>query len=85
MIILQVLIFYKTYHLGLRDSALVHPEIALSVDPTVHFFKVYSFLTYFLKMPFNRTKLKYETSELMTYVKVIWMIKLGAVYLFGLD
>ena len=38
MIILQIFVFDKTYHLVLRDSALVHPESAPSVYPKVHFF-----------------------------------------------
>ena len=58
MIILDF-VFDKTYHLVLRDSTLVHPEIAPSVHPSVHFFKVYFFVCCFLTMPLNRTKVKY--------------------------
>ena len=64
MIILQIFVFDKTYHLVLRDSALVHPESAPSVHPRVHFFKVYSFVSCFLTVPLNRTKLKYGTIKL---------------------
>ena len=49
----------KTYHLVLRDSTLVLPEIAPSVHLSVHFFTVYFFVCCFLTMPLNRTKLKY--------------------------
>ena len=55
----------------LRDFALVHPESAPSVHPRVHFFKVYSFVTLFLIVPLNRTKLKYGTMKLKTYEKFI--------------
>ena len=37
MIILQVFVFDKTYHLVLRDSVLLHPKSAPSVHPTVKF------------------------------------------------
>ena len=67
----------KTYHLVLRDSALVHPESA----PSVHFFKVYFFVSCFPTMPLNRTKLKYRTMKIKAYEKIIWMIDLGAIYL----
>ena len=59
MIILQAFIFDKTYHLVLRDSALVHPESAPSMHPRVHFFKVYSSVRSFPTMPLNRTKTKF--------------------------
>ena len=81
MIILQVFVFDKTYHLVLRDFALVHPESASSVHPKVHFFKLYFFVSYFPTIPFNRTKLKYGTMKIKTYEKIIWMIELGAIYL----
>ena len=58
MIILQIFVLDKPCQLVLRDSALVHPESAHSVHPRVHFFKVYSFVTLFLTVPLNRTKLK---------------------------
>ena len=61
MIILQVFVFDKTYHLVLRDSILVHPESVPSVHPWAYFFKVYSFVSYFPTVPLNRTKLKYKT------------------------
>ena len=83
MIILRVFVFDKTYHLVLRDSALVHPESASSVHPKVHFFKLYFFVSYFPRIPFNRTKLKYGTMKIKTYEKIIWMIELGAIYLLG--
>ena len=83
MIILQIFVFDKTYHLVLRDSALVHPESAPSVHPRVHFFKVYSFVSCFLTVPLNRTKLKYGTMKLKTYEKFIWMIEPGAIYPLG--
>ena len=68
MIILQIFVFDKTYHLVLRDSALVYPEISPSVHPRVHFFKVY-FVSCFLIVSLNRTKLKYGTMKLKTYEK----------------
>ena len=83
MIILQIFVFDKTYHLVLRDSALVHPESAPSVHPRVHFFKVYYFVSSFPTVPLNRTKLKYGTMELKTYEKLIWMIESGAIYPLG--
>ena len=64
MIILQIFVFDKTYHLVLRDSALVHPESAPSMHLGVHFFKVYSFVSCFLTVSLNRTKLKYGTIKL---------------------
>ena len=69
MIILQVFVFDKTYHLVLRDSVLVHLENAL--HPWVYFFKVYSFVSCFSTVPLNRTKLKYGTLKLKTYEKFI--------------
>ena len=63
MIILQIFVFDKTYHLVLRDSALVHPESAPLAHPRAHFFKVYSFASCFLTVPLNRTKLKYGAYE----------------------
>ena len=83
MIILRVFASDKTYHLVLRDSALVHPESASSVHPKVHFFKLYFFVSYFPRIPFNRTKLKYGTMKIKTYEKIIWMTELGAIYLLG--
>ena len=84
MIIPQAFVFDKTYHLVLRDSALVHPESAPSVHPRLRFFKVYFLVSCFLTMPLNRTKLKYGTVNLKAYEKIIWMIELGAIYLLGL-
>ena len=84
MIILQIFVFNKTYHLVLRDSALVHPEIAPSAHPRVHFFKVFSFVSCFLAMPLNRTKLRYGNMKLEAYEKIIWMIERGAIDLLGL-
>ena len=83
MVILQIFVFDKTCHLVLGDSALVYPESAPSVHPRVHFFKVYSFVSCFLKVPLNRTKLKYGTTKLKTYEKFISMIEPGAIYPFG--
>ena len=83
MIILQIFVFDKTHHPVLRDSALVHPESAPSVHPRVHFLKVYIFVSCFLTVPLNRTKLKYGTMKLKTYEKFIWMIEPGAVYPLG--
>ena len=80
MIIRQVFVFDKTYHLVLRYSALVHPDSAPSVHPRVHFFKVYSIASCFLTVPLNRTKLKYGTMKLKPYEKFIWMIEPGAIY-----
>ena len=83
MIILQVFVFDKTYHLVLKDSTLVHPESAFTVHPMVHFFKIYFFVSCFLKISSNRTKLKYGTMKVKAYEKLIWMIELGAIYLLG--
>ena len=83
MIILQVFVFDKTYHLVLKDSTLVHPESPLSVHPRVHFFKVYFFVRCFPTISLNRTKLKYGTMKLKAYEKIIWMIELGAIHLLG--
>ena len=71
MIILQIFVFDKTYHLVLRDCALVHPESAPSVHPRLHFFKVYSFVSCFLTVPLNRTNLKYRTMKLKAHEKFI--------------
>ena len=84
MIILQIFVLDKTYHLVLRDSALLHPESAPLVHPRVHFFKVYFFMSWFPAMPLNRTKLEYGNMMLKAYEKFIWMIELGAIYLLGL-
>ena len=46
VIILQIFVFDKTYHLVVRDSALMHPESAPSVHSRVHFFKVYFFVRF---------------------------------------
>ena len=35
-------------------------------------------------MPLNKTKLEHGTMKLKAYEKIIWMIKLGAIYLLGL-
>ena len=83
MIILEVFVFDKTYHLVLRDSALVHPEITPSVHPRMPFFKVYFFVSCFPTIPINRTKLKYGNMKLKAYEKIIWIIELGAIYLLG--
>ena len=83
MIILQVFVFDKTYHLVLRDSVLVHPESVHSVHPRMNLFNVYVFGNCFPIMPLNRTKLKYGTMKLKVYEKIIWMIELGAMYLLG--
>ena len=83
MIILQVFVFDKTYHLVLRDSVLVHLESAL--HPWVYFFKVYSFVSCFSTVPLNRTKLKYGTLELKTYEKFIWFIWLSLVQYISLQ
>ena len=83
MIIMQVFVFDKTYHVILKDSVLVHPENAPSVYPRVHFFKVYSFVSCSPAVPLNRTKLKYGTMKLKTYKKFIWMIEPGAIYPLG--
>ena len=71
MIILQIFVLDKPCQLVLRDSALVHPESAHSVHPRVHFFKVYSFVSCFLVVPLNRTKLKYGTMMLKTFEKFV--------------
>ena len=54
IIILNVFVLDKTYHLVLRDSALVYPENARSVHPRVHFFKIYFFVNFFVSfyLPF---------------------------------
>ena len=78
VIILQVFVFHKAYHLVLRDSALVHLESATSVHTTAHFLKVYFFVSCFPTMPSNRAKLKYGTMKLKAYEKIIWMIEPGA-------
>ena len=83
MIILQVFVFDKTYHLVLKDSVLVHPESAPSVHSRVHFFKIYFFVSYFPTISLNTTKLKYGTLKFKAYEKIIWMIGLGAIYLIG--
>ena len=83
VITLQVFVFDKTYHLVLRDSALVHTESAPSVDSRVHFFKAYFFMSCFPTISLNRTKLKYGTIKLKAYEKIIWIIGLGAIYLLG--
>ena len=85
MIILQAFVYDETYHLVLRDSALVHPESEPSVHPTVHFFKVCFFVSCFPTMSLNRTKLKYGTMKLMAYEKILWLIEVGAIYLLGLE
>ena len=59
----------------------MHPESAPSVHPRVQFFKVYFFVSLFPTMPLN--KLEYGTMKLKAYEKIIWMIKLGAIYLLG--
>ena len=71
MIILQVFVFDKTYHLVLKDPTLVHPESAPSVDPRAHFFRVYFFVSCFPTISLNKTKLKNGTMKLKTYEKVI--------------
>ena len=71
MIILQVFVFDKTYHLVLRDSALVQPESAPSMHSRVPFFKVYVFVSCFPTILFNTTKLKYGTMKLKAYEKII--------------
>ena len=85
MIILQVFMFYKTYHLVLRDSALEQPQSAPSVHPRVHIYRVYSFMNCFPTMPLNRTKLKYETMKLKTYEKFIWMSEVSLVQYISLE
>ena len=74
MIILQILVFDKPYHLVLRESALVHPESAPSVHPKVHFLKKYFLVSCFLTIPLNRTILKYGTMKQKAYENIIWMI-----------
>ena len=83
MIILQVFVFDKTYHLVLKDSTLVHSESAPSVHSRVHFLKVYVFVSCFPTISLNRTKLKYGNLKLKAYEKIIWMIGLGAINLLG--
>ena len=43
--------------------------------------KVYFFVSCFSAMSLNRTKLKSGTRKLKAYEKIMWMIKLGAIYL----
>ena len=81
----EVFVFDKTYHLVLRDYALVHPESAPSIHPRVHFFKVYYFVSCYPTMSLIRTKLKYGTMKLKAYTKIIWVIELGGIYLLGLN
>ena len=83
MITLQVFVFDKTYHLVLRDSALVHTESAPSVHSRVHFFKTYFFMSCFPTISLKITNLKYGTIKLKAYEKSIWTIGLGAIYLLG--
>ena len=71
VIILQVFIFDKTYHLVLKDSTLVHPESAPSVHTRVNFFKVYFFASCFPTISLSRSKLKYGTMKLRAYEKII--------------
>ena len=59
-------------------------EIAPSEYARVHFLKIYFSASCFPTMPLNRTKLEYGTVKLKAYEKIIWMIKLGAIYLLGL-
>ena len=75
--------FRKTYHLVLRESALVHPKSSPSVHLRVHFFKVYFFVSYFSKMSLKRPKLKYGTMKKKANEKIVWMIELGVIYLLG--
>ena len=82
VIILQVFVFDKTYHLVLKDSTFVQPKSAPSVHPRVHFFKVY-FVSCFPTISLNRAKLKYGTMKLKAYEKIIWMIEPGTIYLLG--
>ena len=56
VIILQVFVFDKTYHLVLKDSTLVHPERAPSVHSRVHLLKVYFFVSCFPTISLNRAK-----------------------------
>ena len=53
------------------------------MHPGVHFFKVYFFVSYFLTVPLNRTKLKYGTMKIKAYEEIIWMIELGAIFFLG--
>ena len=53
MIIAQVFVFNKTYHLVLANSVLLHPERASSIRPRVHFFKAYSFVRCFPTTSFS--------------------------------
>ena len=53
MVILQVFVFDKTYHLVLKDSALVQPESAPSVHPRGHFFKSISLCELFSDSAFK--------------------------------
>ena len=77
-------VFDKTYHLVLRDTALLQPESASSVYSRVHCFKVCFFVGCFPTMSLNRTKLKYGTMKLKAHEKIIWMIEFGTIYLVGL-
>ena len=76
LIALQVFVFDKTYHLILRDSALVYTEIASSVHHRVLFFKVHSFVDCFPTVPFNKAKLKRENMKLKAYKKIKRIIEL---------
>ena len=67
VIILQVFVFDKTYLLVPRDSALMHPESSPSVHTRMHCLKVYFFVSCFLTMPLNRTKLQLK---LRTHEKI---------------
>ena len=82
MIILQGFVLKK--HLFLRDFASVHPEIAHTVHPRVHFFKIYSFKSCFPTIPLNRAKLKHGTMKLKAYEKLIWITGSGVIYLLKL-
>ena len=73
----------KTYHLALRDSALLHPESAPLVHGMVHFFKVYLFVSCFPIMSIHRTKLKYGIVKVKAYEKSKWMIELSTKYIFS--
>ena len=57
--------FDKTYHLVLRDSALVYPKCTSRVQ----YFKVYFFVSCFSKMSLNKIKLKLGTMMLNAYEK----------------
>ena len=83
VIILQVFVFDKTYHLVLKDSILAHPESAPSVHSRVYFFKVCFFVSCFPTISLNRTKLKYGIIKLKANEKITWLVGLGAIYLLG--